>query len=80
MSGEENMQNEPLVLTVQQVAGLLQKKERTIREMCYRGLIPHYKVGRSRRFIKEEIVDWLKDKCRVEINGNHGQDNENDES
>ena len=69
MENEENIQTHPLVLTVQQVADLLQKKPRTVREMCYKKLIPHYKVGRSIRFREEEILAWLKQQCRIELGG-----------
>lgn len=37
-------------LTVEEVASILRKKERTIREWCYNKSIPHYKVGNSLLF------------------------------
>lgn len=57
----------PLFLTIEEVALLLRKKERTIREWCYAKTIPHYKVGRSLRFRLDEIMDWLQKDCRIEV-------------
>ena len=54
-------------LTVEEVASLLRKKERTIREWCYCRTIPHYKVGNSLLFRKDEILEWVNGNCRVEI-------------
>ena len=61
----DRTESEPLVLTVQQVASLLQKKVRTIREMSYQKKIPHFKVGRSLRYSRSEILMWLDQECRV---------------
>ena len=54
-------------LTVEEVASLLRKKERTIREWCYCKTIPHYKVGNSLLFKKNEILNWIEKNYRVEI-------------
>lgn len=54
-------------LTVEEVASLLRKKERTIREWCYNHSIPHYKVGSSLLFKENEIVEWVEKNHRVEI-------------
>lgn len=62
---EEHIPSEPLVLTVEQIASLLQKKPRTIREMCYKKLIPHIKLGRSIRFDLPKIQEWLENDCHV---------------
>ena len=61
----DRTESEPLVLTVPQVASLLQKKERTIREMSYQKKIPHFKIGRSLRYKRSEILKWLGQVCRV---------------
>ena len=54
-------------LTVEEIASLLRKKVRTIREWCYNQSIPHYKVGKSLLFKENEIVEWVDRNCRVEI-------------
>ena len=59
-------EDEKLLFTVEEIADLLQKKARTIREMCYNHQIPHYKVGRSTRFRLGDIITWLEHDCRVE--------------
>ena len=60
----ENYNNIKL-LTPKELGALLQKKERTIREMVYRGKIPHLKVGRSIRFKLDDVMEWLNRECRV---------------
>ena len=52
------------LLTPAELAKVLKKKERTIREMCYRGQIPYLKVGRSIRFNLHDVMDWLNNECR----------------
>ncbi len=63
----DNTKIKPLFLTIEEVALLLRKKERTIREWCYAKTIPHYKVGRSIRFRLDEVMDWLQKECRREV-------------
>ena len=70
MTNNQDSEFEPLVLTVAQVAALLQRKERTVTEMCYRKRIPHYKLGRAIRFKKEEILAWLEESCKVDVKPN----------
>lgn len=53
-------------LTVPEVAQLLKKKERTIREMCYSRQIPHFKVGKTILFKLDVILDWLDVCCKVD--------------
>jgi len=52
------------LMTTKEVGELLQKKPRTIMEMCYRGQIPHLKVGRSTRFNFDDVMEWLNRECR----------------
>ena len=59
------------ILTVEEIAQLLRKKERTIREMCYNHQIPHYKVGRTILFRLDIILEWLEKDCRVDPIHNH---------
>lgn len=63
MDGSENNR----FLTVEEVALLLRKKERTIREWCYNKSIPHYKIGNSLLFNIEEINEWITENCRVDM-------------
>lgn len=60
-----NINHSLQLLTPKELGALLQKKERTIREMVYRGKIPYLKIGKSTRFRKEEIEEWLEKSCRV---------------
>lgn len=53
-------------LTVDEVAHILKKKERTIREWCYSKYIPHYKVGGTLLFRYEDLMKWIRSKCRVD--------------
>ena len=52
------------LITAEELGELLQKKERTIREMCYKGQIPYYRVGRSIRFNLDDVMEWLNKECR----------------
>jgi len=63
MNGDEDNK----FLTVEEIASLLRKKERTIREWCYERTIPHYKVGNSLLFKLDEVIEWVDENCRVEI-------------
>ena len=54
------------LMTVEELGELLQKSPRTVREMCYKKLIPHVKVGRSIRFELHKIQEWLRDECQIE--------------
>ena len=61
----ENYNNIQL-LTPKELGALLQKKERTIREMVYRGKIPYLRIGHSIRFDQNRIKKWLRDECQFE--------------
>lgn len=52
------------ILTVKQVAELLQMKLPTIYAMVEQQKIPHYKIGGAVRFREDEIVKWLDTHCR----------------
>jgi excisionase family DNA binding protein len=49
----------PDVLTVEQLAQLLQVDEKTIRSLAAKSELPGRKVGRHWRFSREAILDWL---------------------
>jgi excisionase family DNA binding protein len=50
--------DQPQFLTVEEVAGLLRLKTRTIYEMVSQGRIPFRKAGRRTLFDREEIIAW----------------------
>jgi excisionase family DNA binding protein len=50
---------EPDVLTVEQLAQLLQIDERTIRSLAASGELPGRKIGRHWRFSRQAVLDWL---------------------
>lgn len=47
-------------LTKQQLSELLQITVRTIDRLRDEGL-PYYKIGKSVRFNKQEVLNWIKD-------------------
>lgn len=49
----------PPVLTVAQVAELLQVNPYTVREEARRGNLPGRKVGKEWRFAKDAVLAWL---------------------
>jgi len=49
----------PEVLTVEQLADLLQVDGRTVRSLAARGELPGRKLGREWRFARRAVLDWL---------------------
>jgi excisionase family DNA binding protein len=47
------------VVTVEQLAELLQVDEETVRELARRGELPGRKLGREWRFSRAAVLDWL---------------------
>jgi excisionase family DNA binding protein len=50
---------EPDVLTVEQLAELLQVDEKTVRTLAASGDVPGRKLGRHWRFSRQAVLDWL---------------------
>jgi excisionase family DNA binding protein len=50
---------EPDVLTVEQLAELLQVDGKTLRSLAAKGELPGRKVGRHWRFSRQAVLDWL---------------------
>ena len=61
------MNEQPVYLNVKEVAILLRRKERTIRQYCHLQMIPHFKVGRLILFNREEIIDWVQNNFRIDV-------------
>lgn len=47
------------LLSVSEVARMLDKSEGAVKKMCYRGLLPHRKQQKSYYFSKNEITEYL---------------------
>lgn len=50
---------EPDVLTLAQLAELLQVDEKTVRSLAAKGELPGRKLGRQWRFSRQAVLDWL---------------------
>jgi excisionase family DNA binding protein len=50
---------EPDVLTLPQLAELLQVDEKTVRSLATTGDLPGRKLGRHWRFSRQAVLDWL---------------------
>jgi excisionase family DNA binding protein len=50
---------EPDVLTVEQLAQLLQVDEKTVRSLAAKGDLPGRKLGRNWRFSRQAVLEWL---------------------
>ena len=48
------------VMNIKEVAELLDFHPEYVRQMARDGRIPAVKVGRKWRFVREQIIDWLK--------------------
>ena len=47
------------VMTAAEVAALLRIPLSTVYELAHRGRIPGHRIGRTWRFIRREIEEWL---------------------
>lgn len=52
------MEERKEVLTAPEVAELLQISLWSVYDMSRRGVIPYFSIGRCKRFLREEIMDW----------------------
>jgi excisionase family DNA binding protein len=50
---------EPDVLTLEQLAELLQVDEKTVRKLATDGELPGRKIGREWRFSRQAVLGWL---------------------
>jgi excisionase family DNA binding protein len=50
---------EPDVLTVEQLAELLQVDDKTVRALAAKGELPGRKLGRHWRFSRQAVLEWL---------------------
>jgi excisionase family DNA binding protein len=57
--GRASKVGEPDVLTIEQLAELLQVDEKTVRSLATKGELPGRKVGRQWRFSRQAVLDWL---------------------
>lgn len=53
------------LMTAQQLADLLKMRRSTIEDYARRGLLPSFKLGRHRRFIRSDVLEAL-DRLRRE--------------
>ena len=49
----------PDVLTIEQLAELLQIDEKTVRALASKGELPGRKLGRQWRFSRQAVLEWL---------------------
>ena len=59
----ETRQTNKTVLTVKEAAELLSIKENTIYCWALQKRIPSVKIGRNRRFIRKDLIEWF-EKCK----------------
>lgn len=55
-----SLKNSPDVLSVQQVAEILNVSQRSVYKLLEKDLIPHRKIGRIYRISKQELINFLK--------------------
>ena len=65
-TGGKNMMAQDMLLNVKQVAEYLQLKESTIYSWAQDGKIPAIKIGRTWRFRRTDLDDWLERHLRGE--------------
>ncbi len=56
---EQNMETLPIVLTVDEIASLLRVNRNTVYDLVSRKEIPFRRVGKSIRFQREAVLEWL---------------------
>jgi len=57
---ERRQQLEPIFLTFQEAQQFLRVSHQTIYNLMKQGL-PSHKIGRKRVFLREELVQWIRD-------------------
>jgi excisionase family DNA binding protein len=57
-----NYSQPPVLLTVKQVAQILQWNPFTVLKKVERGEIPGFKLGRVWRFRQQDIIQWIEQK------------------
>jgi len=57
--GRASQLREPDVLTIEQLAELLQVDQKTVRSLATNGDLPGGKLGRHWRFSRQAVLDWL---------------------
>lgn len=56
------------LMTSQQLAALLKMRRSTIEDYARRGLLPSFKLGRHRRFIRSDVLEALDELRRGGVN------------
>lgn len=56
------LDNIPKLLTVKEIADMFLIPESTIGDYGRRGVIPSIKIGYKRRFVPEDVAEWLRRK------------------
>lgn len=54
------MLDRPVIMTAPEVAELLRISLWSVYDLSRRNEIPHFSVGRNKRFVKSEILNWAK--------------------
>jgi len=49
----------PEILTAREVAGLLRLRESTVGDLARRGELPSVKLGRHRRFVRDDVFAYI---------------------
>lgn len=57
----EQPNNEPVILTTDEAAALLNRKPSSVYQMTSEGRIPFHKRGNKLYFFKHELLQWLQD-------------------
>lgn len=67
------------LMTLQDVAGYLQLKERTIYAWVQKGKIPGFKLGNTWRFKREDIDLWIEEQKKTTPRSNMLNQNNNED-
>jgi excisionase family DNA binding protein len=59
--GNDKPQNQEEILSAKEVARLLQCTIQSVYTKCAQGELPHVKMGKSYKFRKLEILNWIKE-------------------
>ena len=65
MSTDANKTNRSLLLTVAQVAQLLQVSSRTVWRLASTGELPHISIGRSKRWERRAVESYITNKTQL---------------
>ena len=72
MSESNQMKEEPTIMTVRDVAKYLRLSEAKVYRLVNKGSLPVVRIGKTWRFRKDLLDDWLAERSKQEMQSSGG--------